>query len=71
MNKETLKAVKEAYKIESECISTMLEYLDEEKGEEALSQTISELKEIVSWCKIVSVILYEEGRSAHFPGGTQ
>ncbi len=31
MNVETIKAVKEAYKIESECILEMLNYLDEEK----------------------------------------
>ena len=36
MKKETLIAVKEAYKIESECISTMLEYLDEEKFAKAV-----------------------------------
>ena len=30
MKKESLQAVKEAYKIESECIATMLDYLDEE-----------------------------------------
>ncbi len=30
MKKETLEMVKQAYKIESECINTMLDYLDEE-----------------------------------------
>lgn len=30
MKKETLEMVKQAYKIESECITTMLDYLDEE-----------------------------------------
>ena len=37
MKKETLKAVKEAYKIESECIAEMLDYLDEEKFSEAVA----------------------------------
>lgn len=36
MKKETLVAVKEAYKIESECISTMLDYLDEDKFNQAV-----------------------------------
>lgn len=36
MKKESLQAVKEAYKIESECIAQMLEYLDEEKFSEAV-----------------------------------
>lgn len=36
MKKETLERVKNAYKIESECISTMLEYLDEEKFSKAV-----------------------------------
>ena len=31
MKKETLEMVKNAYKIESECIAEMLSYLDEEK----------------------------------------
>jgi carbamate kinase len=31
MKKETLEMVKQAYKIESECIATMLDYLDEEQ----------------------------------------
>ena len=37
MKKETLKVVKEAYKIESECIAEMLNYLDEEKFSEAVA----------------------------------
>ncbi len=37
MKDETLKAVKEAYKIESECIAEMLDYLDEEKFSEAVA----------------------------------
>ena len=37
MKKETLKVVKEAYKIESECIAEMLDYLDEEKFSEAVA----------------------------------
>ena len=36
MKKETLLAVKEAYKIEKECIETMLDYLDEEKFSKAV-----------------------------------
>ena len=36
MKKESLQAVKEAYKIESECIAQMLDYLDEEKFSEAV-----------------------------------
>ena len=36
MKKESLQAVKEAYKIESECIAKMLDYLDEEKFSEAV-----------------------------------
>lgn len=36
MKKETLNAVKQAYKIESECISEMLDYLDEEKFSQAV-----------------------------------
>ena len=36
MNKETLKAVKEAYEIESQCIRTMLEYFDEEQFAKAV-----------------------------------
>ena len=36
MKKESLQAVKEAYKIESECIAQMLDYLDEEKFAEAV-----------------------------------
>jgi D-arabinose 5-phosphate isomerase GutQ len=36
MKKETLIAVKEAYKIEKECIETMLDYLDEEKFAKAV-----------------------------------
>ena len=36
MQKETLKMVKEAYKIESQCIAQMLNYLDEEKFSEAV-----------------------------------
>ena len=37
MKKETLQAVKEAYKIEAECIAEMLNYLDEEKFAEAVN----------------------------------
>ena len=37
MKDETLKVVKEAYKIESECIAEMLNYLDEEKFSEAVA----------------------------------
>ncbi len=36
MKNETLQMVKEAYKIESECIATMLDYLDEEKFSQAV-----------------------------------
>ena len=36
MKKETLEMVKQAYKIESECISTMLNYLDEESFSKAV-----------------------------------
>ena len=36
MNKETLEMVKNAYKIESECIAEMLSYLDEEKFSSAV-----------------------------------
>ena len=36
MNKETLNAVKNAYKIESDCINEMLNYLDEEKFSKAV-----------------------------------
>lgn len=36
MKLETLQQVKEAYKIESECIATMLNYLDEEKFSKAV-----------------------------------
>lgn len=43
MNKETLKVVKEAYKIESECINEMLNYLDEE----AFSNAVDLLKNAV------------------------
>ena len=40
MKKESLQAVKEAYKIESECIATMLDYLDED----AFSKAVELLK---------------------------
>ena len=43
MNKETLKVVKEAYKIESQCIETMLSYLDED----AFSKAVDLLKNAV------------------------
>ena len=43
MNKETLNVVKEAYKIESECITEMLNYLDEE----AFSNAVDLLKNAV------------------------
>ena len=36
MKLETLQQVKEAYKIEAECITTMLDYLDEEKFSKAV-----------------------------------
>ena len=36
MKKESLQAVKEAYKIEAECIEKMIDYLDEEKFSEAV-----------------------------------
>ena len=36
MKKESLEAVKQAYKIESECIAQMLDYLDEEKFAKAV-----------------------------------
>ena len=36
MQKETLLAVKNAYKIEAECISTMLDYLDEKEFSKAV-----------------------------------
>ena len=36
MNKETLQAVKKAYEIESQCISEMLNYLDEEQFSKAV-----------------------------------
>ena len=40
MNKETLKVVKEAYEIEAECLTEMLNYLDEE----AFSKAVDLLK---------------------------
>ena len=43
MNKGTLKVVKEAYKIESECIAEMLNYLDED----AFSKAVDLLKNAV------------------------
>ena len=43
MNKQTLNVVKEAYKIESECINEMLNYLDEE----AFSNAVDLLKNAV------------------------
>ena len=36
MQKETLQAVKQAYKIEAECIETMLDYLDENEFSKAV-----------------------------------
>ena len=36
MNKETLKVVKEAYEIEAECLTEMLNYLDEEAFSKAV-----------------------------------
>ena len=36
MNKETLKAVKEVYKIESECIAEMENYFDEKSFSKAV-----------------------------------
>lgn len=43
MNKETLKVVKQAYEIESQCIAEMLNYLDEE----AFSKAVDLLKNAV------------------------
>ena len=37
MKKESLQAVREAYKIESECIATMIDYLDEDKFSQAVA----------------------------------
>ena len=50
MKTETIKAVKEAYKIESECITNMLDYFDEEQFSKAVELMLKAPRIATSGC---------------------